>query len=176
MLLLDADPQGSALTWQTAREGEGLFPVIGMPTKDIHRQLAPHRKHYDHIIIDSPPRTDALVRGIILATDVALMPVMPSPMDVWAVGETIKLLDEGAGFKPDIKRRFVVSRKIVGTAIGRDIVDILAGYNVPILEAKVSQRVAFAESIASGHVAMETEPNGRAAMEISALTEEIMSL
>ena len=48
--------------------------------------------------------------------------------------------------KPNLKAVFAINRKIVNTAIGRDVTEALAGYSFPVLHAAVSQRVIFAES------------------------------
>jgi len=69
-----------------------------------------------------------------------------------------------------------VNRKIVGTAIGRDVAEALASYPVPVLKAAISQRVSFAESAAVGQTVLETEPNGSAAQEIRAMLSELMEV
>ena len=56
VLLVDADPQHSALDRQEAREVEPLFSVVGIPTKALHRDVAIQAKTHDHIVIDGPPR------------------------------------------------------------------------------------------------------------------------
>jgi hypothetical protein len=84
VLLVDADPQGSALDWSASRQGDPLFPVIGLPTKNLHREIVPHTTHYDDIVIDGPPRVNELARAAIMAANVVLIPVQPSPYDVWA--------------------------------------------------------------------------------------------
>jgi len=55
VLLVDADPQHSALDWQASRQADPLLPVIGLPTKTLHREIALHAGNYDHILIDGPP-------------------------------------------------------------------------------------------------------------------------
>jgi chromosome partitioning protein len=61
-----------------------------------------------------------------------LIPVQPSPYDVWAAKEIVDLFREAVVFKERLKAAFVVNRKIVNTAIGRDVVEALAGYNLPV--------------------------------------------
>jgi len=175
VLLVDADPQGSALDWATARQTEPLFPVIGLPTKDLHRQIKQHVANYDAIVIDGPPRVNELARAAIIASDVVLIPVQPSPLDVWAVKEIIELINEAHAFK-EVRSRFVINRKIVGTAIGRDVSGALADYSVPVFTATIAQRVAFAEAFAQGSTVLELAPASTAAREIEALTDELMTM
>ena len=176
VLLVDADPQGSARDWAAARSDKPPFSVIGLDRPTLHRDLPPLAKDYDHVVIDGPPRVSELARSAIIAADLVVVPIQPSPYDVWAADEVIKLIREASVFKETLKSVFVINRRIVNTAIGRDVGDALAEYLIPVLKTVVSQRVSFAESAAAGGTVLDTDPNGAAAKEILALTEEILSL
>ena len=84
VLLIDADPQGSALDWAAARQGPPLFTVVGFPRPSIHKEIGQIGQGYDHIVIDGPPRVTDLARSAIMASDVVVIPVQPSPYDIWA--------------------------------------------------------------------------------------------
>lgn len=174
--LVDADPQGSALDWSVMRGGGAPFGVIALPRATIHREVSRLLENHDHIIVDGPPRVYEVARSAILASDLVLIPVQPSPYDVWAAKEIIDLLEEASAFKENLKSGFVINRKIVNTAIGRDIGDALSTYNIPALASQICQRVAFAESAAQGQTVLETEPKGAAAAEVRALAQEILAL
>src|SRR6516164_9416857 len=121
VLLVDADPQGSALDWAAARRGESLFPVAGLPRASIHKELPTLAHGYDVVIIDGPPRVYDVARSAIMASDLVLVPVQPSPYDVWASAEIVQLVREAQQFKEKLKCAFVINRKIANTAIGRDV-------------------------------------------------------
>ena len=174
VLLLDADPQGSALDWDAAREAEPLFTVMGKPTATLHRDMDVLAADFDDVVIDGPPRVDDIARSAIMASDLVLIPVQPSPYDVWAAEDIVKLVREASVFKESLKTVFAINRKIANTAIGRDVAEALAQYELSVLEATVCQRVAFAESASSGQTVLETEPRGAAAREIKALADEIL--
>lgn len=176
VLLVDADPQGSARDWATARTDKPPFPVVGLDRPTIHRDLPALVKDFDHVVIDGPPRVSDLARSAIIAADLVVIPIQPSPYDIWAADQIIKLIQEASVFKENIKSVFVINRKIVNTAIGRDVVEALEQYPIPVLKASISQRVAFAESAASGSTVLETEKLGAAAKEVMALVDELMSL
>ena len=110
----------------------------------------------------------------ILAADRILIPVQPSPYDVWAAREIVELIGEAQAFKDTLKSAFVINRKITNTAIGRDVRDALAEYPIPVLKTAVCQRVAFAESAAAGRTVQEAAPDSRASQEILALAQEIL--
>lgn len=174
ILFIDADPQGSALDWSASRQKPTLFPVIGLPKNNIHKEVPYHSPFYDHIVIDGPPRVNDLARSAIIASDMVIIPVQPSPYDIWAVDEIVTLIQEASIFKEAQLCRFAINRKIINTSIGRDVNIGLAEYKIPILRSTISQRVIFAESANQGSTVMEQEPNSLASQEIYSLVDEIL--
>jgi chromosome partitioning protein len=175
VLLVDADQQGSALDWSASRNGNSqpLFPVIGLPKKSLHRELPALAEDYKYVVIDGPPRVNEVARSAILASDLVLIPVQPSPYDVWAAKEIVDLLSEVTTFNEKVKSAFVINRKIVNTAIGRDVTEALSGYPIPVLNAQICQRVPFAETAGSGQTVLEVDPESLAAKEIQMLVTEM---
>lgn len=174
VLMVDADPQGSGLDWSASRTIAPLFPVIGLPKPTIHREIPTLASDYAHVIIDGPPRVYDVARSAIMASDLVLIPVQPSPYDVWAAKEIVDLLSEASAFKENLKSVFVINRKIVNTAIGRDVTEALSEYHLPVLKAEICQRVSFAESAAQGRTVLETDPESIASREISAFVKEVL--
>jgi chromosome partitioning protein len=176
VLLLDADSQASALDWSAARQKPPAFTVLGLPKPTVHKELPRLSEDYDHVVIDGPPRIADITRSIIMASDLVAIPVQPSPYDVWAVKDVVELIREARVYKDMLKTAFVINRKIVNTAIGRDVVEALATYELPVLSASVCQRVAFAESAARGSTVLEDAPTSVAAEEIRNLVAELTRL
>src|ERR1700688_3724365 len=141
VLLIDADPQQSSMKWSTFRAGENRFSVIAMAKPTLHKELPPIYADYTHIVIDGPPRIPDLAKSIIMAADVVIIPVQPSPPDVWATAETVDLINEARVFKETLKSVIAINRKIVNTAIGRDVRDALSTLDLPVLDSDISQRV-----------------------------------
>lgn len=176
VLLVDADPQGSAGGWVSARDEVDIspFPVIGMARNTLHRDIPEILQNYDHCVIDTPPRVSALARTAILAADFVLIPVQPSSFDCWAAGETVQLIQEAQeSFKPDLKAGFVINRRVVNSAIGKEVREALTDYPFPVLITAISQRVAFAEASA-GYSVLESAPSSAAAREIKKLSQEVL--
>ena len=177
VLLVDADPQGSAMAWSSTRQSEPPFAIVGMPKPTLHRDLPRLAKDYDFVVIDGAPRVNDLGRSAILASDMVLIPVQPSPYDVWAAADTVALIREAQVMKESLKAAFVVNRRIARTAIGRDAAEALAQFeDVPVLAAALNQRVVYAESATRGLSVLEAAPAGEAAREIEALAKEILSV
>ncbi|WP_322099513.1 hypothetical protein [Haematospirillum sp. 15-248] len=123
-------------------------------------------------MIDGPPRVTDLARSAVMAADVILIPTQPSPYDIWASDEVVKLIGEAVVFKENLKYAFVINRKISNTAIGREA---LAAYpDVPAFESSLTQRVIFAEAAARGLSVHEVDGAVRAVSEIEALTDELL--
>jgi chromosome partitioning protein len=174
VLLIDADPQGSALDWAVARDGEPLYSVVGLPRPTVHKEIGAITRGYDHIFIDGPPRVTELTRSAIMASDVVLIPVQPSPYDVWAANEVVNLISEARIYKENLKSCFVINRKIANTAIGRAVRDALAAYPLQVLPTAVTQRVVFAEAAAQGQAVYELDPEGMAAVEVQAVLADLL--
>jgi chromosome partitioning protein len=177
VIVIDADPQASALDWAQVRAHGALprrFGVMGLPRETLHQEVPELAKIAHDIVIDGPPRVTALARSAILAAEVVLIPVQPSPYDVWASAEVVSLVNEALIFKPTLRAVFVVNRAVVGTVIGRDVRGAVEAHGLPVLACGVSQRVVFAESAATGRLVREIDASSAATREVTALAAELM--
>jgi chromosome partitioning protein len=179
VVVIDADPQGSALDWAQKRNQGGLprrFGVVGLARETLHQEVPQLARSQDHVVIDGPPRVTALARSAILAADLVLIPVQPSPYDVWASSEIVALVNEARIFKPWLKTAFVVNRSVVRTLIGRELRGVLdqqSEHQMPALASTVSQRVVFAEAAAVGRLVDEIDDESLAALEIARFADEV---
>ncbi|KAB2737404.1 ParA family partition ATPase [Brucella anthropi] len=177
--LIDADPQGSALDWSQQRSREGLprlFGVVGLARDTLHREAPELARDADHIVIDGPPRVAGLMRSALLAADLLLIPVQPSPLDGWASAEMLALLAEARIYRPQLGARFVLNRCGARTVIARETAETLAEHNPPVLSATIGQRVAFAAMAQSGRLVFEADHDSAAAREITAFASEVGKL
>jgi len=177
--LIDADPQGSALDWSQQRVREGgsrLFGVVGLARDTLHREAPEIARNVDHVIIDGPPRVAALMRSALLAADLVLIPVQPSPFDGWGSAEILSLLAEAKIYRPQLAARFVLNRCGARTIIARETAETLADHDPPLLASRIGQRVIFADTAQTGRLVFEVDEDGPAAREIAALTAEIGSI
>jgi len=179
VVMIDADPQGSALDWSQRRKEATyprLFGVIGLARETLHLEAPAIARNTDFVIIDGPPRVTALARSALLAADIVLIPVQPSPYDVWASMEMVALVAEARVFRPTLRAAFVINRRVSRTVIGREARTALADERIPALASEIHQRIVFAESVASGRLAAELDPGGAAAREITELASEVALL
>lgn len=171
VLLVDSDPQGSARDWAAVREDNPLT-VVGIDRPTIDRDLkAIGRK--DFVVIDGAPQAADLAVSAIKAASFILIPVQPSPYDIWATADLVELVKQRIEVTDGkLQAAFVVSRAIKGTRIGAEVTDALNSYGLPVLESRITQRVIYPGTAAAGTTVMD-EPEGDAAREVRSLMAEI---
>jgi len=170
--VIDIDPQGSLGYWHGVREeklGEGYTGLIfnALSGWRVGSEVSRLRKQCDFIIIDSPPHTETEARTAIRSADLIIIPVQPSPTDLWATKATLDLA------KAEKVPVLVVLNRV--NANSRLAQTISAGLS-DLAETTLGNRVLFAASLLEGRTATEIEPNSNAAQEVKALVKEILAL
>lgn len=172
VLLVDSDPQGSARDWAAVREDQPLT-VVGIDRPTIDRDLK-NVARKDFVVIDGAPQAADLAVSAIKATNFVLIPVQPSPYDVWATADLVELVKQRIEVTDGkLQAAFVVSRAIKGTRIGAEVTEALNGYGLPVLDSRITQRVSYPGTAAAGSTVMDAEPGSDAAAEVRALANEI---
>ena len=116
----------------------------------------------------------SLYTFVMLAAERVLIPVQPSPYDLWASAEMVALIREAQVFRPALRAAFVINRRVSTTITGREARQSLAEQPLPALRSEVRQRIVFADSVAAGRLARETAPDSVATREIAALADELL--
>ncbi len=171
-LLIDADPQATTSDWAALRE-EMPFPVISLARNNMAQEILAHAQNYDRVVVDGPPRAEALSRAVIIASDLIVIPIEPSGASDWASQTTIQQVQQARPYKEDLKSVFLVSRIIVNTVISRSIREHVADHGIPVLESTVANRVPFAEALTMGKTIFEWAPTSAAAREFSTVMKEV---
>ena len=175
VLLVDSDPQGSSRDWAAVNE-ENPVPVVGIDRPTIERDLK-RIAEKDYVIIDGAPQAADLAISAIKASDIIIIPVQPSPYDIWATSDLVDLVKQRIEMTDGkLKAVFVVSRTIKGTKIGKEISVALSDYDLPVLKTSITQRVIYPTSASIGSSVLDEEPTGEASKEINNLTNEILSI
>jgi chromosome partitioning protein len=174
VLLIDADPQGSSLLWKNARKEASLFPVVGIPHDQLNKEVTALGQAYDFVIIDGPPSLSKVSLSAIMASEMVLIPVQPSPYDIWAAEDISEQVTQGQTVKPMLKCAFVINRKIPNTVIGRAVVERLKQYPHPTLQSSLTQRVIFAEAANEGKTLSEIDKEGVGTKELESVVAEAL--
>ena len=161
VLLVDSDPQGSARDWAAVREDQPVT-VVGIDRPTIERDLKQIARK-DFVVIDGAPQAADLAVSAIKAASFVLIPVQPSPYDIWATADLVELGKQRIEVTDGkLKAAFVVSRAIKGTKIGSEVAEALAGYGLPVLESRITQRVSYPGTAATGTTVLDTAASGDA--------------
>lgn len=175
VLLVDADPQGSARDWNEANGGT-VLPVVGLDRETLPTDLQAIRNGYDYVVIDGAPQIAKMAVAAVKAADIVLIPVQPSPYDIWAAADlvdVIKARQEITDGSP--KAAFVISRAIKNTRLSGEVAEALEGYGLPVLENGTTQRVIYPGSASEGKTVFSDGENP-ACDEIRAIAEELLEL
>lgn len=170
-LLVDSDSQGSAQRWHE-RSGGDLIDLTCLAMTTLDKDVMKYSKRYERIIIDGSPRITTITICAIKAADIILIPVQPSPYDIWAAEDIVRnVKDRIEMTEGKTKAAFVVTRKIKGTIIGKEIYSELEKLGLPIFLNGTHQRVEYATTVEKGHTVIENNAEG--AKEICAIVNEI---
>jgi chromosome partitioning protein len=171
-LLVDADPQGSVLQWQATAENLD-FNVIQLPLSELQNQIKKHRRQFDYIVVDSPPALTQITLAIAAASDLAIIPLAPSSLDIFSSRETIQLVKDARRNHRGLVAKLLVYRKIPGTRLAAEARDAINAYGLEVFETEISQRIAYVEAIIAGVSVLKYSPHSVAADEIRSLCNEI---
>lgn len=170
--LLDTDPQQSLTRWHNLRPQTALrlsfSDVSGWRlTGELDRLKAAH----DIVVIDTPPQIDTDARIAIRGANLVLVPVQPSPPDVWAAEGTLKLAATERRRAALVLNRVPSSGKLPEIVVGE-----LRDSGKPLLRARLGNRAGFAHAFAEGMAVTETAPRSTAANELRALLSELLEI
>ena len=172
-LFIDADPQGSAIQWH-AVENNQAFEILHHPGPIHETEVEVLSQDYDYLIIDAPPAIGDISKSILAVTDLAIIPLSPSSLDVWSCRGTLEMIDEVRPLNPDLKVKLLINRIIPGTRVGRDARKAMEVFEMDVFSTELCQRVAFIDAMAAGVSVMQYAPSSKAADEIERLCEELV--
>lgn len=171
VLVVDADPQGSVRDWFEAGGDAFGFEMIAADRKQTLLQLPEVLKNssYDFVLIDTPGKVSDLMAAAIAISDICLLPVQPSPYDLWAIQDVIELLKTRqtiANDKPSAY--FVLNLCRPNTRLGRDVVEHLSTCTFATLGRPISKRESYKTSAVTGGTVFDTD-DASAKAEITSL-------
>lgn len=181
VLVVDADLQGTATRWAASAPDETPFPaaVMGLAAVGgkLHREVKKYVDDYDVIVIDCPPAVDSSApQSALLISDVAIVPVVPSPADLWAA-RGIKKIIENVGDINEALNPVLVANMVPRTALGREALNTLEDFGIRLAQTSLGQRTAYREAVLYGCPVQTLGSKARnASDEINKLADEIWLL
>lgn len=175
VLIVDSDPQGSARDWHAASEANPL-PLVSLDRANNIKTLSSMTTSYDHIVLDGAAKLEDIIAAAIKASDFILIPVQPSPYDIWAASDLvdfIKARQEVTDGNP--KAAFVITRHIEGTRLGDDVRKALDEYGLPVFRTAITQRQVYPQTASEGRTVLDSD-NAKARDEIGRLADELVAM
>ena len=171
--VIDTDPQASAREWN-ALAADDFFPVYGCDKGIAEKELKNLKKVADYLIIDGAPRLEKSMAEAIKLSDYILIPIKPSQFDIWAVKDTIDLIETRMQLDDKLKAGLVLSQVNKQTNITKDVKGFIEeSFAIKLLSQSTGIRVAYAEVLSSGMSVFESaSKEGRE--EIIEITNEIL--
>lgn len=172
--VIDADPQGSALQWRAFSENEHAVPVIEA-SEQLEEQANQLRQEYRYVVIDCPPSVHAPQTKTVLAfSDMALIPVQPSPVDLWATVHIEEAVNKARESNDRLKAMLVINQLEARTMLSRLVRDALSEIDLPVAKTALKRRAIFRSSVLEGKSVFDMGRRGAdAASEIEHLIEEV---
>ena len=173
--LLDIDPQASLAAWVELRrarlgaENVG-FDFAALPGWRAAQWIEDRARGAEFVVVDGPPHAEVEARIAVRAAGLVLVPVQPSPLDLWATKETLAMAGE--------ERRgalVVLNRVLSRSSLADRVAAVLAAAGAAIAATRIGNRVALVRAMASGLGVVEIPGANSAAAEITALAEEVRS-
>ena len=176
-LVLDADPQASISQWAAIRDEGGHLPTVqAVAQDDVPARIAQGTRDYRYVVVDCPPTLQTATVGDVLnSVDMLLVPIQPSPVDLWASMDITAAVRNSRRRNPQLKAFVVLNQLDSRNALSRSMHEVLAELEFPTLRAGLARRAAYRSAAVEGTSVYGLGHRGKAAAhEVEALIEELL--
>lgn len=169
VLLIDTDPQGTAMMWH-GRQPDGYdLPACHAPSATALREaITRHSGGAEAIVVDGSAKMDGTTGAAVAPAAAVLIPVQPTPADTWGASSAVQAVQ-----KTGSRGALVISRQIVGTKLATEMAEGVEAYGLPVFDHRTSQRVAYAEAMSSGKTVLDLPRAEKAQAEIRGIVSEL---
>lgn len=177
-VVVDLDPQASATQWAAA--GTQAFPAtvkqlrLNASSPDLRKEF----QAFKYIVLDCPPAADSRAAALALSScDVAVIPVLPSPVDLWASLRLPREIDEARERNPKLRACLLLNQLELRSALSAGMRDALAEFDMPVLRTSLRRRSVYKSAALEGMSVYQMGSRGLpAAAEIEGIIEEVIAL
>lgn len=179
--LVDADAQGTSIGWARAAPGDMANPVAVLDfssyAEKIHREIQKQLDNYDFIVVDCPANLESLAPpSVLFVAHLAIIPLPPSPADLWAARGVKKLIEIAQTVNEDLTA-VILQNRVMRTSLSQAVMRELENFGIPLMQSRLFNRIAYQEAMIAGVSVSELGRNAKpAADEVRAATDEILTL
>lgn len=172
----DADPQCSISQWIAMGEGESDLPAAVQIATAPATTIACLKQNHRYVVVDCPPAVQgAVVEAVMASADLMLIPVLPSPLDLWASVEMAALVNQAQQKNRALQAYLVLNQVETRNALSRVMQQAVAEFDVPLLQAGLQRRAAYRSAAVEGVSVYALGNRGlQAAADIEAIIEELL--
>lgn len=173
--VVDADPQGSAYQWSAFYESENTIPVY-QATEDLEDVARKLLEEYQYVIFDCPPSVHApQTKSVLEFGDTAVIPVQPSPVDLWATIHIEEAVTTAREVNPALRALLVINQLEIRTTLSRLVREALSEISLPVADTALRRRAIYRNSALEGKSIFDMGRRGEdAADELKQLIQEII--
>jgi len=182
-LIVDADPQGTASRWAASAPDDKLFPAtvvsLAATGRALHREVRKLISDYEYVVIDCPPAVESQApQSALLISDLVLIPIIPSPPDLWASVGIKELILNSLTVNEGLRSRIVLNQCQKNRTLAKDALDVLAKFGVELASSSLGVREAYRHASLVGGTVHDLEPkiSLAAIQEVERLTDEVIAL
>lgn len=180
VLLVDGDPQGSASRWVASADDNVPFPSAIMNlshvTEKVGREIKKYLTDYEYIFVDCPPAIDnKFTSSALMIADLAIVPVIPSPTDLWSAVGIQQLISNVSEINDNLQARLLANMCQTNTSISKEALSLISEFDFPKFQTDIYQRTAYRQAAAFGGTVFNLD-NSKAKQEITSLINEITNL
>ena len=173
--VVDADPQGSAYQWSVFYESENTIPVY-QATEDLEDMARQLLEDYQYVIFDCPPSVHApQTKSVLEFGDTAVIPVQPSPVDLWATIHIEEAVTMAREVNPTLRALLVINQLEIRTTLSRLVREALSEISLPVADTALRRRAIYRNSALEGKSIFDMGRRGEdAAEELKQLIQEVI--
>ena len=174
VLIVDLDPQASIRDWDNANENNPI-PIIAADTPNSIKKIKKTVDVYDFVIMDGAPQLSANIAAAINVSDVILIPIKASPLDIWAVADIVNAIKTTQELGKSLKAYFVINQAIPNAKLTIETQKIIVEYGIPVFKSIITTRAVYPEMTNMGLSIFDSK-NQKSKDEIIALKNEMLEL
>lgn len=182
VLVVDADYQSGSTRWAAQAPDDRPFPatIAGLSgaNNKVHREIQKYVDRFEVILVDCPPASDSVIpRSALLVSDLALVPVIPSPLDLWATVDIGRTIEEAAALNEELAARLVINQCQPQTTLTREVLEVLPKFGIEPCATWIHHRTAYRQAAVVGGTPHDLGTGAaQAVAELEALTDEVLAL
>ncbi|MGB5473493.1 MAG: ParA family partition ATPase [Gammaproteobacteria bacterium] len=174
IVVVDADPQGSSLQWRELADEQNSISAIAA-TGNLQTQITELAREFDYVVVDCPPSVHASQTISVLEVgDLALIPVQPSPVDLWATVHIERAIANARRTNPSLRSLLVINQLEIRTTLSRVVREALTEISLPVARTALRRRAVYRNSALEGKSVFDMGARGAAAAEeLEQLIQEV---